>query len=69
MSVAHVSIADPAVLVAISAAFAAISGVPALFISRRPAVGQFAATIAIIFAALLGLSGVTAFFFREVLQH
>ncbi len=62
MSVAHISIADPAVLVAISAALAALSGVPALLLSGRPVIGQIAATLAIIIAALTGLSGVIGLF-------
>lgn len=61
MSAAASHITDPSFLVALSAAFAAASGVPGLVL-QNPPLGRHAATLAIIIAALLGLAGVFACF-------
>lgn len=53
---------DPAMLVAIGATLAALSGVPGLFLKGSPATGQKLATALVALAALAGLSGALIFF-------
>lgn len=53
---------DPAMLVAIGATLAALSGVPGLFLKSAPDTGQKLATTLVALASLAGLSGALIFF-------
>jgi hydrogenase-4 component B len=65
MAVALGNIADPATLAISGAALAALSGVPGIFLKRAPGTGQLIATLMVVFAAIVGLSGAFSSLFAE----